>query len=235
MQMKWRRQWMVANLVLVSLSMCGPSVFGGECVSVLPAHEEVLGKTLGAWSSLWWEWASSIPTPQNPLLDPDGRFCAGGQSGPVWFLVGGGGLTRTCSVPCGRHLFFPIFNVMGFNDPDQNFSCEELIDAVTEIEDPVGGLECDIDEEDVKNLRQHLEISPTCFGVTVPKDNIHSFKVPAGQETTEIFPCAAAGYYLMLEPLCPGEHRLHFRGFHVFNPDSPQEVTYSLSVLPCSF
>jgi hypothetical protein len=40
-----------------------------------------------------------------------GEQCAGGQSGKVWYLagtVGSGSVTRTCTVPTSRALFFPI-------------------------------------------------------------------------------------------------------------------------------
>jgi hypothetical protein len=49
-----------------------------------------------------WQWALSIPTSVNPLLDTDGTNAVVGQRGPVWFLAGtfsGGTATRTCSVP----------------------------------------------------------------------------------------------------------------------------------------
>src|SRR5215468_280513 len=61
-------------------------------------------------SATWWQWALSIPTAVNPQLDTTGANCMVGQSGPFWFLggsFGGGGVTRSCSVPSDRGLFFP--------------------------------------------------------------------------------------------------------------------------------
>ena len=56
--------------------------------SVVTAHAApaVLGKTMGQWSASSWQWAFAIPVGRNPLLDPDGTFCAENQRGPVWFL-----------------------------------------------------------------------------------------------------------------------------------------------------
>ncbi len=48
-------------------------------------------------SAEWWQWALSIPTPQNPMLDTTGAHCMVGQRGDVWFLAGtflGGSATR---------------------------------------------------------------------------------------------------------------------------------------------
>src|SRR5262245_42961061 len=48
-------------------------------------------------SAQWQQWRLSIPTPENPLLDPTGEHCMVGQRGAVWFLAGtsgGGAVTR---------------------------------------------------------------------------------------------------------------------------------------------
>ena len=37
----------------------------------------------------WWQWALSIPTSVNPLLDTTGERCMIGQRGSTWFLAGG--------------------------------------------------------------------------------------------------------------------------------------------------
>jgi hypothetical protein len=65
-----------------------------------------------------WQWAFSIPSAQNPIADPNGGDCTIGQRGSIWFLAGfGGTTTRTCSVPAGLTLFFPVINQIGFNSP----------------------------------------------------------------------------------------------------------------------
>ena len=51
---------------------------------------------------------------RNPVTDTTGAACAAGQPrGPVWFLAGtfgGDPVTRTCRVPSGRALLFPVAN-----------------------------------------------------------------------------------------------------------------------------
>src|SRR5437867_3915128 len=62
-------------------------------------------------SSQWFQWALSIPTDENPLLELDTTTekCMVGQRGDVWFLAGvfgAGSATRKCAVPEGTGLFF---------------------------------------------------------------------------------------------------------------------------------
>jgi hypothetical protein len=71
-------------------------------------------------SAEWLQWALSIPASVNPQTDPTGDFAAVGQRGPIWFLAGkfGGGIaTRSCSVPQGTALFFPVINGFSINAP----------------------------------------------------------------------------------------------------------------------
>src|SRR5262245_34860597 len=72
-------------------------------------------------SAQWWQWALSIPTDVNPQTDGTGEDCMVGQRGEIWFLagiLGGGTVTRTCSVPAGKSLFFPLVNSVNFDSPN---------------------------------------------------------------------------------------------------------------------
>ena len=75
---------------------------------------------LSELTAQWWQWAISIPTTANPLLDMTGGNCLVGQHGSVWFLAGnsGGTATRQCSVPEGTALFFPVANYVNINTPN---------------------------------------------------------------------------------------------------------------------
>src|SRR5215472_7436667 len=68
----------------------------------------------------WWQWVYSIPVSDNPLADATGAHCMVGQRGEVWFLVGNGGgtTTRTCTIPEGVELFFPVVNQSFFDSPN---------------------------------------------------------------------------------------------------------------------
>lgn len=73
------------------------------------------GQTYGSLAAKWWIWAGSQPVPTNPVVDKTGKDCANGQSGNTWFLagaIGGGDISRTCTLPAGSDLFFPLINIV---------------------------------------------------------------------------------------------------------------------------
>lgn len=79
------------------------------------------GESFRQLSAQWQQWALSIPTSINPQLDATGEHCMVGQSGSVWFLAGifgGGSATRTCAVPAGKALYFPVLNSVNINAPN---------------------------------------------------------------------------------------------------------------------
>src|SRR5262245_37166352 len=98
---------------------------------VLPPGSNSHGKSYAEWSVAWLRWANGTPATINPLLGAD---CSGGQSGRVWFLAGspvGASADRTCAVPQGTALFFPISNSWADNSncegqPPFTFTTQEL-------------------------------------------------------------------------------------------------------------
>ena len=94
---------------------------GGAQAQLIPPGQRVAGQSQEEWSKRWWHWALSFEEDDSPVSDSDGRLCARGQSGPVWFLAGSYGSQRTvrrCSLPAGKTLFFPLVNVIAF-PPDE--------------------------------------------------------------------------------------------------------------------
>ena len=99
-------------LTLVVLSPFVPAAAGQQ--SVLPPPSSIYGHSYQEWAAAWWQWALTQPLATNPVVDGDGRNCAAGQSGRVWFLAGtfdsGPKVERSCEVPAGTALFFPVVN-----------------------------------------------------------------------------------------------------------------------------
>ena len=88
---------------------------------LLPSTANAYGKSYAEWSAAWLEWAFSIPTDVNPLLDTTGANAAEGQSGHIWFLAGTletGTVVRNITVSSGNSLFFPIVNSWWVNVPE---------------------------------------------------------------------------------------------------------------------
>jgi hypothetical protein len=187
-------------------------------------------------SAEWWQWALSIPASHNPTTDPTGEQCMLGQRGPIWFLagvLGGGTATRTCTVPEGVDLFFPIFNQSFFDSPNacgQGAGCfpiPEMRAINAEIVDGITDVVARVDGEPVAEI---CRVRSNVFAVALPADNVS--ETPTAPCPAGIYaPTVDDGYYVRLGPLPVGKHRLRFRAK---NPDGSlaQDVRYHLTVAP---
>src|ERR1700730_14138824 len=190
------------------------------------------------------QWALSIPTSVNPQLetqDTKPEKCMVGQRGSIWFLAGvfgGGTATRTCSVPEGKALFFPVINSINFNTPNVcgqgpgNLSVSEMRDASAAFINGATNLSVAVDGIAIKNLRR---VQSDVFDVALPADNVFDKPcihdrlgdVPGGIYSTAV----DDGLYVLLDPLDIGHHTLHF---HAENPSQVfmEDVTYNIKVVP---
>jgi hypothetical protein len=184
------------------------------------------GQSYSQLGAHWWQWALSQSADKSPLLDSTGANCGNGQQGLVWFLAGssdGSPVNRTCTVPYGKTIVFPIVNGAYFafaTDPADQRTESFVRGQVTFVEG-AANLKVEIDGIPVANPKAYLEKS-TLFSVTLPDNNIYG--LPAG---FVLAPSADEGYYIALQPLTPGSHTVHF---HADLAAAPQEVTYNLTV-----
>src|SRR5258708_11305394 len=107
------------------------------------ADEQVAGMTQSELTQRWWQWAASFQYADSPVSDSTGERCGAGQEGPVWFLAGTYGSAparRTCHIPAGKHLFFPLINyiVMPSNCPCS--SCEATTELPQSLTNSPNGL-----------------------------------------------------------------------------------------------
>ncbi len=207
---------------------------GNPNPKILPIGSSAHGQPYGVWSGVWWQWAYSFPADSNPVSDPTGEFAALGQSGSVWFLAGtfGTTVTRTVTVPAGQTLFFPIMNQIWINMPefgDAPWSPEQNLYARALVADMIDqgiNLACEIDGVAVNDITSYRCTTP--FGaeymVTLPENNV--WGIPAGTYG----PSVDDGYWLMLTPLTPGKHTIHFTAAN--SSGWNLEVTYHLTVKP---
>ena len=190
-------------------------------------------------SAEWWQWALSIPTSENPQLDTTGENCMVGQRGSVWFLAGifgGGTTTRTCAVPEGKVLFFPVINSVNIDTPNvcgqgpDRIPVEDLRAASAAFIDGAANLFVEVDGEPMGNLHR---VQSKVFEVALPEDNV--FDDPCatlgGVRAGIYSPAVDEGFYVRLKPLGVGNHTLHF---HAENPSQgfTSDVTYNLTVVP---
>jgi hypothetical protein len=202
---------------------------------VAPPQTDAHGQSYGAWSDEWWEWALSLPANSNPIADTTGQDGAFGQSGSVWFLAGvgfgvGPTVERSLTVPAGKALFFPLVNYVWINTPqygDPEWSPEQEAYAralIATFINTAYGMTCQVDGRELNNLQAYRCQTPVGGAemVTLPDNNV--FGIPAGTYG----PMVTDGYYLMLTPLTPGKHTIHFTAG--LAGSTPMDVTYHLTV-----
>lgn len=186
---------------------------------LLPPQSSVAGMSQADWSRAWWQWAASFERSQSPVADTTGALCAQGQSGPVWFLAGTYGTRRTirsCTVPRGKYLFFPLINYVVARSVDEPSECAAIQNTAARITNEASMLVLELDGQKVTDLAAHRQVPQDCFDLGVRTPN-----------KVRIFPAAANGYYVMLKPLPPGKHTIQFGGAL---PSMLQAVSYTLVV-----
>lgn len=195
------------------------------------------GVLLASTTAQWWQFMLSIPTPANPLVDATGADCMVGQRNPVWFLAGtffGGAASRTCSIPAGEALFFPVINSVQFNTPGicgqvGSMSVTEERALAAAFIDAATNLSVQLDGHPVNFVR----VKSVVFATTLPADNIFNSvcggpgTVPAGVYS----PSVDDGYYAVVAPLTVGSHTLHIHA-EVPSQGFVLDVTYDLTVVP---
>jgi hypothetical protein len=201
-----------------------------------PIHGIPAGQTYGRWAAEWWQWALGIPGAVNPLTDPTGAHCAQRQVDEVWFLAGSTSpapVVRTCEVPAGRALFFPLINTFYgafLNDPPEQRT-EAFVRAAGSCTEPAL-ISVRIDDFHVPQPTRFFtgtSGSPSpLFNVQLPPGNLF------GVDATEVpelvlSPSAEQGYYLFVRPLPPGPHTLRWIASGC-TPGNAQDITYQLTV-----
>jgi hypothetical protein len=194
----------------------------------------------------WWQWDLSIPAAENPAVDATGEKCMVGQRGSIWFLAGvsgSGSATRSCSVPEGATLFFPVINSVNVNTPDcgqngQNFTAKQLQDAIQPFINGIHSVSVAVDGKDVKETLLRRVLSDP-FEAALPADNIFGpnacgtgIPLPAGVYS----PVVDGGDYVSVPPLPTGTHTIRFHGESDSNTFGhvTQDVTYNLTIVPVS-
>lgn len=183
----------------------------------------------------WWAWA--IAEEFNPIIATGSVDCTAGQQGNTWFLAGSffdiGPVARTCTVPTGTKLFFPVVNAFAAGPPaydsadppartqkqlaERRASAAAFIDAfdpavltaTIKLLDPPATA----DETAVPIVRAQSALFPIHLG------DPNVFGAPAGNYLE-----AADGYWVLLDPLAPGTHEIHFAANPVL------DVTYQITV-----
>jgi len=242
-----------------TVTTAAPSPAPMTTPGVLPPGSSPFGRTYSQWSAAWWQWElQQTNTPDSPAVNPDPGTptdpavfdCALGQSGHVWFLGGIGIFEnfsqawRTCQVPAGTALFFPLVNSWLDNlscpgTPQGTLTGPELAQLVGQQIDGIvpGSVTATIDGRNVPGLHDsstRYRAAVGGFSYTLPDNAALSLACPGDPfpagTTPPVPPGAYAdGVYLLLAPLSVGVHHISFTST---TGTFSQDVHYTISVTP---
>jgi hypothetical protein len=234
---------MVTVTVIVGLMTGGFASFSCAAESANPkvyARDSVpYGRTYGEWAAAWWQWALSVPVSNHPLFD-NGN-CTVEQTGPVWFLGGQftsvtpasiklGGVNRTCTMPAGKALFFPVLNIENSLLEDQGKTIAQLRQFPESAMDGAAKLSVVVDGHSIPNVKRDFRVQSPTFEFTLPTDNLLT-AIGEGPFAAGVYsPAVDDGYYVMLQPLPLGDHKIRFKG-SVPAFSFSLDITYHITVV----
>jgi hypothetical protein len=207
----------------------------------MPPQSRPAGRSYDEWSAAWWQWAYSLPFDHHPLTDT--ADCSAGQTGNVWFL--GAAIIptenppgtffvqrdRTCVVPAGTFLFVPAINSEAATLEGNGSTEQELRDVVTSLQNLASDMSVSIDGVPVASLDSYRvgPDAPAFIYGPLPANNVPQnlgYNAPAGATSLSV----GDGVYVMVRPLTPGQHTIHFAGaVDAFN--FTVDVTYHIQVV----
>lgn len=227
----------LAGLLLLGLAASSSS---GQ---VLPPSSLPYGYSYQEWSAKWWQWYLGRSTNHVELVGEPG-LCSGPAS-RVRFLAGAPGTTtetRQVTIPAETPLFFTVLSAWVDNSGCPmftSFTADELAAQAAGLWSLVSLTTCTIDGVSVPGLSNpattaYLVQAPPFSYTTAEKGNVLAglYGEPCIPGGMTIYPAVADGVYLMLSPLSPGKHTIHFVGVvgPVSAPYVKQDITYNITV-----
>ena len=217
---------------------------------IYPPGSKIFGHTYAQLSASWWRWSF-----QTPLHGPKGQIaqaiapftgkvnCRYAQKGDVWFIApplnaATSPVNRTCTVPQGKALFFPVYDAWADNlnypgQPPTTYTSKQLRQQAAGYLANASSLTASLDGTivaDLSDLSSPYRTKAPLWHYTLPADSwLNAYfnqTWPAG--TTTPPPGAAAdGVYVAVKPLSAGTHTLTFGAT---GSGLDENVTYTIKV-----
>ena len=233
------------------------TLFSAAPVHAYAPDAIVRGQSIPQWVADWWTQVFQTPVHAadgsflNPLIDPSAPTSQG-NVGRAFFLFGsfqGGHIDRTATIPTGTPLFVPVLpvefsnfdtttgNVPGGTLPGTNTAAQLMnFDAQAALPalGPGGSLHLSVDGKALANAGSYREVAPTFSYVLPATDNVDQFFFGQANLQGLVSPAEADGFYVMLQPLPPGQHVIDFGGITAGGSLGPlnESVTYTINVVP---
>ena len=193
--------------------LCAAFIVNAACqaqsIEPLDPEKKINGLRAADLSSEWWKWAVANPD-KSPIEDTTGENCGVGQRGEEWFLAGGFGssrITRRCTIPAGKYLFFPVVNMAYWPAPGTSeLTCQQAKQSAALNNDTAIELFASVDGVEIPNVDSHRVRTDKCFDLFE--------RVPASYGRRSAYPSASDGYWLLLPPLGKGKHAVKFGGMY---------------------
>jgi hypothetical protein len=226
----WKGISMHRSIVAVALISIAGLAHSAQGAAPLAPGFKLEGQSAAELSASWWKWAMSSPDEINPVQDISGANCQVGQQGNIWFLAGGFGsskIVRNCAIPKGKHIFFPIINMVYYPARQMNgFTCEQARERAAVNNDKAIDLFVEVDGVSVKNPKLFRARTEKCFDIFE--------RIPQMSQPYNAYPSASDGYWIGLRPLTKGKHSLKFGGRYNSASSAEghmvQDIEYDLSV-----
>ncbi len=232
--------------VLAGLLLLG--IAASSSGQVLPPSSLPYGLSYQEWSAKWWQWSLGQSTNHFQLVGEPG-ICEGPAS-RVRFLAGAYGfglnsISNHVTISAGTPLFLTVLSLVADNTacPVSAFGSLTGDQLAAEV---AGGWNlatlttCTIDGvpvagmDDPTNSVYNVVSPPFSYTIAEHGNMLGIIEgescIPGG---TTIYPAVADGLYLMLAPLSPGRHTIHFVGMAgpSGSPFVVDDVTYDITVL----
>ena len=209
---------------------------------VPPGDSRLKGRTYEQWVAAWSKWALEMPLTNaagaiHPIKDSPRFDVTESQTSDVWFLSAPfGKIRRTCAIPAGTALFFPLFEVecSSLEEPLFYGATAEAQAAkagfwADHIVDPF----CEVDGVRLADPASYRFRSPQ-IGFTAPAPWIQG-------ENGGVGTACADGYFVFLSPLSLGRHIVRFgAAIRLSEPQDPVtmreqiDMTYEITVTEAS-
>ena len=210
----------------------GPKISFADTINpgVFPLDSKPYGSTYEDWTIRFWQWLLPIPADINPITDTTGERCQEKQDSslPVFFLAfsGGGSAVRTCDIPAGKAILIPVNVVACFlSELPAAKTEDELHRCAEEDESSNPGLFLTVDGREFKDLQKY-RVHSRAFDINLPANPLGG--TPGSDRAV------SDGYWVILEPLPPGKHNIHFKA-SLTNPTTGilfynDDVKYTLNI-----
>jgi len=231
----------IATLSLLTILLAIPAVLLADDESIIyPPDSTPFGMTYGDWQAAYWQYFFAIPASTHPVLDTTGADCTVAQSaGPVFYLNSafpGSIVTRICTVSASKALLVPVASWECSNlepPPSYGANPQDMRTCAASAMDGLGvtTLKLTVDGKNISQELRQNHVQTPYYDFTMPAlpDNI--LYILEGVTATS-GSSVADGYLVMLKPLSPGKHMIHFEGSFLSGPGAPGSfgVTYYLTV-----